>query len=103
MLPLLLIDLWDMLWGTWTDMFEGILGPGGGNVFFLVPIMVLAGGLWFKNPEKPMMPIVFIIGSCALLGSGHIFFHAYGAGVLFLVVAALGMTKLIIDVVFNRG
>jgi uncharacterized membrane protein YfcA len=99
----LLIDLWDTLWGTWTNLFESILGPGGGNVFFIVPIMVIAMGLWVKNPDKTSMPLVFIIGSCALLGSGHIFFHASGAGIFFLIVCALGMMKLVVDTVFNKG
>jgi len=96
------VDLWDLMWGTWTDFFEMILGPGGSNVFFLVPIMVLAMGLWIKNDDKPMIAVVFIIGSCALLGSGNLFFHAYGAAAIFLIVAALGMTKLVIGTVFNR-
>ena len=98
-----LIDLWGLLWGTWTDFFAKILGPNAGNVFFIVPIMVLAMGLWFKNPEKPMMPMVFIIGSCAILGTGHLFVNSYGVGAFFLIVCALGLTKLVLDVVFNRG
>jgi uncharacterized membrane protein YfcA len=97
------VDLWNLLWGTWTGFFEKILGPGGGNVFFLVPIMVLAMGLWIKNGDKPMLAVVFIIGSCALLGSGNLFFHAYGAALIFLIITALGMTKLIMDAVFNRS
>jgi len=100
---LFLIDLWSLLWGTWTGFFEKILGPGGGNVFFLVPIMVLAMGLWVKNPEKPMLAVVFIIGSCALLGSGNIFLHAYGASVIFIIVTAIGITGLVMNVVLNKG
>lgn len=86
-----------------TDFFEAILGPGGGNVFFLVPVLVLAAGLWFKNPDKPIMPVVFIIGSSALLGLGNIFAHAYGAAAICIILVALGFTGLIMNTVFHQG
>lgn len=86
-----------------TDFFEAILGHGGGNVFFLVPVLVLAFGLWVKNNEKPMIAVVFLIGSSALLALGNLFVHAYGAAVICIVLVALGFTSLIMNVVFHRG
>lgn len=97
------IDMWDWFFGSWTDFFESILGPGGGNVFFLVPILVLAAGLWFKVPDKPMVPLTFIIASCAILATGNLFVKAYGVSILFIIVCALGMTGLIMNVVYHRG
>jgi hypothetical protein len=96
-------DPFGTIFSPWTDFFEGILGPGGGNVFFLVPILVLAMGLWVKNNEKPMIAVVFLIGSSALLGLGNIFVHAYGAAVICLVLSALGITSLVMNVIFHRG
>jgi hypothetical protein len=94
----------ETLWSTWTNFFDSILpGENNGMVFFLVPIMVLAMGLWVKNPEKPMLPTVFIMGSCALLGSGGLFVGAYGASFIFLILTALCMTALVMNVVWNKG
>lgn len=91
------------IFSPFTDFFEGILGPGGGNVVFLVPVLVLAFGLWVKNNEKPMLAVVFIIGSSALLGLGNLFVHAYGAAVICLVLTGLGLTSMILNVVFHRS
>jgi hypothetical protein len=96
-------SIWNMMWGTWTNFFERILGPGGGNVFFLVPIMVLTVGLWFKNPNQPLAALVFLIGSCALWGSANIFVGAYNVGYLFLIITALGMTGLVLKTLFQKG
>ena len=96
------IDMWSYLTGAWTSLFEKILGPGGGNVFYLVPVLVLTMGLWVKNPDKPMVPIAFLIVMCALLGSGNIFLGAYGAAVICIILSALGITGLVLNIVFQR-
>jgi hypothetical protein len=99
----LINDPFGTIFSPFTDFFEAILGPGGGNVFFLIPVLVLAAGLWFKNPNKPIMPVVFLIGSSALLGLGNVFAHAYGAAVVCLVLTGLGFTGLIMNTVFQKG
>lgn len=96
-------SLWELAFGTWTHFFESILGPGGGNVFFLVPIMVLTVGLWFKNPSNPMAAVVFLMGSCALWGSANIFVGAYNVGYLFLIISALAITGLVLKTLFQKG
>lgn len=100
---MLMLDLWDYMFGTWTRFFESILGTGGGNVFFLVPIMVLTAGLWFKNPNQPMAAIVFLMGSCALFSSINIFIGAYNIGYLFLIITALAMTGMVLKTIFQKG
>jgi hypothetical protein len=99
----LINDPFGTIFSPFTDFFEALLGPGGGNVFFLVPVLVLTVGLWFKNPEKPILPVVFLIGSSALLGLGNVFAHAYGAAVICIVLCALGLTGLIMQTVFHQG
>ena len=99
---MLAIDLWGMITGSWTALFEKLLGPGGGNVFYLVPILVLTMGLWTKNSDKPMLPVVFLILMCALLGSGNIFVGAYGAGAVCIILCALGLTSLVLNIVFQQ-
>ena len=98
-----MMDIWNLMWGTWTGFFERILGAGGGNVFFLVPIMVLTVGLWFKNPNQPMAAVVFLIGSCALFSSVNMFVGAYNVGYLFMIVSAIAMTGLILKTLFQKG
>lgn len=91
------------IFGPFTQFFEALLGPGGGNVFFLVPVLILAFGLWVKNNEKPIIAVVFITGSSALLGLGNVFVHAYGAAVICIILTGLGFTSLIMNVVFHQG
>ena len=94
----------DAMWHTWTSGFDAILpGENNGMVFFLVPIMVLAMGLWVKNPDKPMIPIVFVMGSCGLLSSGGLFVGAYGASIIFVIFTGIGLTALIMNVVWHKG
>ena len=95
-------DPFGVIFSTWTGFFERILGDGGGNVFFLIPVFVLAYGLWVKNPNEPMLPTVFFLGSSALHGAGNLFMHAYGAGILSLVLCGIALTSLIINTVFQR-
>lgn len=99
----LIHDPFGTVFKPFTDFFEALLGPGGGNVFFLVPVLVLAFGLWVKNPEKPIVAVIFIIGASAILGLGNLFAHAYGAAVICIVLTALGLTSLVMNVVFHRG
>jgi len=94
----------EAIWSTWTNLFDRILpGENNGMVFFLVPIMVLAMGLWMKNPEKPMIAVVFVIGSCGLLSTGGIFVGAYGASLIFIIFSALGLTAMIMNIVWHKG
>lgn len=94
-------DPFGNLFSTWTDLFERILGEGAGNVFWLVPILVLAYGIYYKT-DDPMMGVIFIMGSCALLASGSIFAGAIGAGVVFILITGLAMTGLILKTVFQK-
>jgi len=99
----LINDPFGTIFEAFTSFFESILGPGGGNVFFLVPILVLAYGLWVKNPEKPIIAMIFLIGSSAILSLGNIFMHAWGAAVICIVLSALGLTAMVMNVVLHRG
>jgi len=96
-------DPWGTIFSPFTNFFESILGPGGGNVFYLIPVMVLTAGLWFKNPDKPMLALVFMVGSCALMSTGNIFLHASGAAIICIVFTALGITAMVMNIVFHRG
>ena len=99
----LLNDPWGTIMSPWTGLFESLLGAGGGNVFYLVPVLVLSYGLWVKNPDKSMLAVVFLIGSSALLSLGNVFAHAYGAAAVCVILCALGLTSMIMNVVFHRG
>lgn len=91
-----------VIFKAFTDFFESILGPGGGNVFYLFPILILTFGLWVKNPDEPMLPVVFFIGSSALLGAGSLFMHAYGAAIISLVLCGFALTGLIMNTVLQK-
>jgi hypothetical protein len=89
------------VFSTWTDLFEHILGPGAGNVFWLVPILVFSYAVYLKT-DDPMMGTVMLMGGCALLGSGSIFTGAIGAGLVFILITALAMTGMITRIIFQK-
>ena len=94
-------NLWNTTFGPFTLLFQQITGHG--NLFFLIPFIVLTVGLYFKT-RKPVIPALFMITGGALLGSGSMFIGAIDIAIAFYVFAALGFTSLIMDLYFkSRG
>ena len=86
-------------YGPWTDLFGSILGNG--NVFFLVPVIVLTYGVYLKT-ESPIMASLFMITSGSLLGSGSIFVGAHDLAIAFTVFTAFGFVALFASILFMK-
>lgn len=96
-------DPFGTIFSCWTDFFESILGPGGGNIFWLIVVLILTFGLAVKNKGETMLPVVFLIVSSTMLTLGNIFVHAYGVALITGALCAIALTSLILNVVFHRG
>ena len=82
-----------------SDFFQDLVGNG--NAWFLVPLIGLTLALWFKT-EEPILVSMFMIGSGAILSLGSIFIGLYSLGGLFTILAAIGITILVISLVLQR-
>jgi hypothetical protein len=83
----------------YTDFFQDIVGNR--DVFYLVPLIALTLGIWFKT-EEPIMAAMFMIGAGGILGTSTLFIGVYSLGILFTIFAAIGLTILVISLVLNR-
>lgn len=87
------------VFSPFTNFFESLVGNG--DVFYLVPLIALTLGIWFKTDE-PIMASMFMIGSGAILGTGSLFIGVWSLGTLFLIFTAMGLTVLVVSLVLNR-
>jgi len=82
-----------------TNLFQQIIGNG--NVFYLVPIIALSLGIWYKTDE-PVFASMFIIGVGGILGMGSLLAGVEDLGIMFTIFAAIGLTILIISLILER-
>lgn len=83
----------------YTDLFQNIFGNG--NAFFLVPLIALTIGIWYKT-EEPIMASMFMIGAGAILGMGSMTIGLNDMGLMFTIFSAIGLTILIMSFIFGR-
>lgn len=93
----LMDDPWGTIWSPFTDLFENIVGNG--MVFFIFPIIILTFGVYIKT-EDVVMPIMFLITSCALFSSINLFTGAFDVAIIFIVFTAFGFTALFIKLFY---
>lgn len=84
-----------------TDVFESLIGEGSGNVFWLIPVIVLTFGIYVKTNNATVTSI-FMMGSGVLLGSANIFLGASVMAAVFYIFSGLGFVGLILDLYFQR-
>ena len=92
-------DPFNTTFSPFTDFFSDVLGVAG--VFWLVPILVLCMGIYYKT-ENPTLVSMFMIGSGALFASGNIFVGSPEMALVFTVFTALGFTGLIASLLYQR-
>jgi hypothetical protein len=82
-----------------TDIFQHLVGNG--NVFYLVPLIALTLGIWYKTDE-PVMASMFMLGSGAILGAGTMTAGMESMSIVFTIFAAIGFTILIVSLILER-
>jgi hypothetical protein len=85
------MDLWNTTTGPFTDIFQRFIGNG--NVFYLVPLIVLTIGLYIKT-KNTVVPSMFMISAGACLGVGALSVGMTDMGTVFIIFSAIGLVPL---------
>ena len=84
-----------------TDLFEGLIHPNAGQVFWLFPIIVLTFGVHLKV-KNPAVTSLFMLGVGAALSGGGMFLGASSMAAVFLIFTAVGFVGLFMSLYFQR-
>lgn len=68
-----------------------------GSMFWLIPISVIGGALWFQKRD-PIMVTMYFIMTFAIFSSGNFFVGNAEVAVFYIVLMAAGITALIAGV-----
>lgn len=90
---------WNTTFSPFTDVFENIFGNG--NVFYLIPLIVLAFGIYIKT-ENPTFAAMFIMVSGGIFAMSTFFAGLPEMGMMFTIFTAIGITILVASIVFQR-
>ena len=90
---------WNITFSPYTDIFEQIFGNG--NVFYLIPLIVLTFGIYMKT-ENPVMAAMFMLGSGGIFAMGTMLAGLPEMGMMFTIFAAIGITIIVASIVFQK-
>ena len=91
----------DTVFEPFTDLFESLIGPEAGGVFWLFPLIILTIGVHIKV-KNPTVTSMFMIGSGAALSGGGIFVGSITMAGLFIIFSAIGLVTLFVSIYFQR-
>ena len=90
---------WNTTFSPFTDYFQSIFGNG--NVFYLIPIIVIAFGIYIKTRD-PVFASAFIMTSSGIFAMGTFLAGLPEMGMMFTVFTAIGITILVVSDIFLR-
>ena len=90
---------WNTTFSPYTGMFEQIFGNG--NVFYLIPLIVLAFGVYLKT-ENPIMAAMFMIGAGGIFSMGTMLAGLPELAMMFTIFTAIGVTIIVAGIVFQK-
>lgn len=89
----------NVTYSPWTDLFQNLVGNG--QIFWLIPLVVLTLGVYIKS-ENPVMTTAFMIGMGSIFVSGSVFMGAPELTTAFIIFTALGITGMFIVLLLQR-
>lgn len=90
---------WNTTFSPYTDMFGQIFGNG--NVFYLIPLIVLAFGIYIKT-ENPVMAAMFMMASGGIFAMGTMLAGLPEMAMMFTIFTAIGVTIIVAGIVFQK-
>ena len=90
---------WNTTLSPYTDLFENIFGNG--NVFYILPIIVLAFGIYMKT-ENPVFAAMFFMAASGIASMGLLLAGVPELGMMFTIFTAIGFTIVVIGVIFQK-
>lgn len=93
------LELWNYSTDPFTYLFEHFIGHG--EVFYLVPLIVLTIGLYIKTNGNIVVPSMFMISSGLVLGVSTLSMGIPTMGLMFIIFAAIGIASLFINLIYG--
>ena len=90
-------ELIDSPWSTIMSPFTDLLGNG----FYLIPITFIAIALYIKTKDI-MVSSVWLLASGLLLSAGSIFTGYLEMSILYTIVVAIGISGVVMNLLFMR-
>lgn len=92
------LPLWNYSTDPFTNLFEHFFGQG--EVFYLVPLIVLTMGLYIKT-DNIVVPSMFMIASGSILSISTFAIGIPTVGFLFAIFTAIGVASLFINLIYG--
>ena len=92
------LELWNYSTDPWTDLFKHFFGHG--EIFYIIPVIVLTVGLYIKT-NNITVPSMFMIGSGVLLGVTTLIMGMPILGLIFIIFGAIGIGSLFINLIYG--
>ena len=92
-------DMWNTTFNPYTNMFLRTMGNG--NIFYLVPFIVLTIGIYIKTKDATVATL-FMIATGAVCSTGSMFSKAPDIAMIFLLFAAMGFVGLFTSLFFHK-
>ena len=90
-------ELLNSPWETILSPFTDLLGSG----FYIIPISVIAAAIFMKTRDIVSVGVFMILAGSLLSGAG-IFQGYFGIVPLYIIIVALGITSVVIGLLFMR-
>ena len=90
---------WETIFSPWTDLFANYVGNG--NMFYLMPLSVIAIALYVKT-DRPVLVSMYMIAAAGLLSTGSIFIGAIDMIPAYIIFAGLGIAGVFIGFLIRR-
>lgn len=91
----------DTMFEPFTNLFETLIHPNAGGVFWLLPLIILTLTIQLKVKDSTVTSM-FMIASGALLSGGGIFLGASTMAGVFIIFSAIGFVSLFMSIYFQR-
>lgn len=92
------LELWNYSTDPFTNLFEHFIGNG--EVFYLVPLIVLTIGLYIKT-DNIVVPSMFMIASGAIFSIATFSIGIPTMGFMFAIFATIGIASLFINLIYG--
>ena len=92
------LELWNYSTDPFTNLFHHFFGHG--EIFYLVPLIVLTIGLYIKT-NNITVPSMFMLGAGSILAVSTFAIGLPYMGLLFSIFAALGIVTLFANLIYG--
>lgn len=90
---------WNTTFSPYTGLFENIFGNG--NIFYVLPIIVLAFGIYMKT-NNPVFAGMFFMAASGIISISTLMGGLPELSMMFTIFTAMGFTIVVVGVIFQK-